>query len=73
MAEAGFNLMLSGHTHGGQIALAGRSIFEPFLPHLYLLGHYQQGSAHLYTSADLGHWLPFQVNCPCEAVLIELG
>ena len=29
------SLMLSGHTHGGQAALFGRSIFEPFLPHKY--------------------------------------
>ena len=71
-AEEGFSLTLSGHTHGGQMAFAGRSIFEPFLPKQYLLGHYQKGESHLYTSAGLGHWLPFRLNCPCEGALLEL-
>ena len=71
-AEEGFSLTLSGHTHGGQMAIAGRSIFEPFMPKHYLLGHYQKGESHLYTSAGLGHWLPFRLNCPCEGALLEL-
>ena len=66
------SLMLSGHTHGGQAALFGRSIFEPFLPHKFLLGHYVDGTTHLYTSAGLGHWMPFRLNCPCESPLITL-
>lgn len=69
-AKQGVSLMLSGHTHGGQAALFGRSIFEPFLPHKYLLGHYVEGTTHLYTSAGLGHWMPFRLNCPCESALI---
>lgn len=71
-AKADVSLMLSGHTHGGQAALFGRSIFEPFLPHKYLLGHYVEGTTHLYTSAGLGHWMPFRLNCPCESALITL-
>jgi predicted MPP superfamily phosphohydrolase len=71
-AKQGVSLTLSGHTHGGQMAIAGRSIFEPFMPKQYLLGHYQKGESHLYTSAGLGHWLPFRLNCPCEGALIEL-
>ena len=71
-AEFGVNLTLSGHTHGGQMAFAGRSLFEPLMPRRYLLGHYQRGESHLYTSAGLGHWLPFRLNCPCEGTLIEL-
>ena len=71
-AELGVSLTLSGHTHGGQAAMAGRSIFEPFLRSRYLLGHDQRGESHLYTSAGLGHWLPFRLNCPCEGALIEL-
>ena len=71
-AQQGVDLTLSGHTHGGQMALGGRSIFEPFLPGKYLLGHYQREKSHLYTSPGLGHWLPFRLNCPCEGTLLEL-
>jgi predicted MPP superfamily phosphohydrolase len=30
------------------------------------------GACHLYTSAGLGHWMPFRLNCPCEATLVTL-
>ena len=72
-AEQGVSLTLSGHTHGAQMAIGGRSIFEPFMPKSYLLGHYQKDTSHLYTSAGLGHWLPFRLNCPCEGALLELS
>jgi hypothetical protein len=72
-AEQGVSLTLSGHTHGAQMAIGGRSIFEPFMPKSYLLGHYQKDASHLYTSAGLGHWLPFRLNCPCEGALVELS
>jgi len=71
-APAGFDLTLSGHTHGGQVSLFGRSLFEPLAPRAYLLGHYQKGSSHLHTSAGTGHWFPLRINCPCEVILVEL-
>jgi len=71
-ARRGVTLTLSGHTHGGQVALLGRSIFERFAPRSYLLGHYQFENSHLFTSAGLGHWFPFRLNCPCEVALVTL-
>lgn len=71
-ARRGVTLTLSGHTHGAQAAFFGRSWLEWLMPNSYLLGHYQRGDSHLYTSAGLGHWLPFRLNCPCEVALIEL-
>ena len=72
----GATLTLSGHTHGAQMALFGRSWLQPLWPESFLLGHYtrrgQTGTSHLYTSAGLGHWMPFRLNCPCETVLITL-
>lgn len=69
-AARGVTLTLSGHTHGGQIAIGGRSVLE--MVHPYMLGHYEQDGSHLYTTAGLGHWFPFRLNCPCEAVVITL-
>lgn len=71
-ASRGINLTLSGHTHGGQIGLFGRSAFEPMFPRRYWWGTYRQGSSVLYTTAGAGHWLPFRLGCPPEAPLIEL-
>ncbi|MCP4504444.1 MAG: hypothetical protein GY822_31420 [Deltaproteobacteria bacterium] len=71
-AENGFDLTLSGHTHGSQISIWGRSLFELAAPRSYLLGHYQKGDRHLHTSAGLGHWFPLRLNCPCEVILVEL-
>jgi predicted MPP superfamily phosphohydrolase len=71
-SEAGFNLVLSGHTHGGQIGLFGRSLFENIWPDRYLWGEYTLGKTKLYTSSGAGHWFPFRVGCPREAPVIEL-
>lgn len=71
-ARRGATLTLSGHTHGAQMALFGRSLLEMFAPKSYLLGTYRKGDSLLYTSAGLGHWFPFRLNCPCEAALITL-
>lgn len=71
-ARQGVTLTLSGHTHGAQAALFGRSWLGWALPRNYLLGHYRDGESHLYTSAGLGHWFPFRLNCPCEVALVTL-
>ena len=70
-SEKGLGLTLSGHTHGGQIGLAGRSFFENLVSYKYLWGHYlKPNGSQLYTSAGVGHWLPFRLGCPPEAPLI---
>jgi hypothetical protein len=66
------DLTLAGHTHGGQIGIAGHSLMESFLPEKYLWGHYQRGESQLYTSSGVGHWFPFRLGCPAEAPVIEL-
>lgn len=71
-AEQSVELTLAGHTHGGQIGLGGRSIFETTDPPNYYWGHYTKGSSQLYTSAGAGHWFPFRLGCPAEAPVIIL-
>lgn len=68
----GFHLTLSGHTHGGQIGLLGRSAFEVLLGMPYLWGSYRRGESRLYTTSGFGHWFPFRLNCPAEAPLVVL-
>jgi predicted MPP superfamily phosphohydrolase len=68
----GLSLTLSGHTHGMQIGMDGRSLFEKRLPHKYLWGPYARGQSRLYTSAGFGHWFPVRFGCPTEAPIIEL-
>jgi predicted MPP superfamily phosphohydrolase len=72
-AEQGVHLTLSGHTHGGQIGLAGRSFFDLVTNYKYLWGHYQKpNGSQLYTTSGIGHWFPFRLGCPQEAPLIKL-
>lgn len=71
-ARENLGLVLSGHTHGGQVGFANKSAFEPIWPESYLWGRYRRGSTHLYTTSGFGHWFPFRLLCPTEAPLVEL-
>ncbi len=74
-AELGFPLVLSGHTHGGQLALptpGGRynlaRLVTPFTRGLYRIG----GSV-LYVNRGLGVAGPkLRINCPREIATVEL-
>jgi uncharacterized protein len=71
-AHTNFNLMLSGHTHGGQICLPG-SIpikLEAVLPRRMGAGAWQYQSMTGYTSVGAGSSvLPVRLNCPPEIAL----
>ena len=71
-APLGVDLTLSGHTHGFQLGAGGRSLFESSYPDRYIWGQYSRGGRQLYTSAGVGHWMPFRLGCPPEAPLIVL-
>jgi predicted MPP superfamily phosphohydrolase len=71
-SEVGVNLVLAGHTHGGQVGLLGRSVFEPMMPDVYLWGTYRRKNTTLYTSSGMGHWMPFRLGCPAEAPILVL-
>ncbi len=71
-SELGINVVLAGHTHGGQMGLGDRSFFENFSPDSYLWGEYSIDKAQMYVSSGIGHWLPFRLGCPTEAPIIEL-
>jgi len=73
-AKHDVDLMLSGHTHGGQVRI-------PFVPpmHLpplgvkYVEGLFQLGKTQLYVNRGIGTvGLPFRLNCPPEITVITL-
>ena len=76
LAEGGANLVLAGHTHGGQLMLvpaesgfplgAGNVLFR------YIHGVYRHGNARLYVNSGVGNWFPVRVNAPAEIVQLRL-
>jgi predicted MPP superfamily phosphohydrolase len=71
-ASAGFDLMLSGHTHGGQLCLPGGIPIklEARLPRKMGAGPWQYAGMTGYTSVGAGtSLLPVRLNCPPEITL----
>ncbi len=74
-AHADFDLMLSGHTHGGQICLPGAIpvTLDLVLPRRMGSGSWRYGRMIGYTSAGVGSCvLPVRINCPPEITLHQL-
>jgi predicted MPP superfamily phosphohydrolase len=74
-AHADFNLMLSGHTHGGQICLPGSIpiTLEAVLPRRMGSGAWQYHNMAGYTSVGAGSSVvPVRLNCPPEITLHRL-
>lgn len=74
-ADAGFDLFLSGHTHGGQICLPGPVpiTLASAVPRHIGSGAWQHGNMIGYTSAGVGTaFLPVRFNCPPEITLHRL-
>lgn len=72
-ARRGAHLILSGHTHGGQIRIPG---WPPLIRQSYYglhAGRYATDGAELIVSRGLGaDGLPIRIGCPPEAVLLRL-
>lgn len=71
-AELNIPLVLSGHTHGGQVGFMGKSAFSYLRPDAYLWGIYRRQSSQMYLTCGAGQWFPFRLGCPPEAPIIEL-
>lgn len=75
-AHLGFDLMLSGHTHGGQICLPGGIplITNAHAPRSYCRGAWQHGAMQGYTSVGSGSsMVDVRFNCPPEITLHTLA
>jgi hypothetical protein len=74
-AHAGFNLLLSGHTHGGQICLPGGIpiTLDSVLPRSMGSGPWKYHGMIGYTSVGAGSSVvPVRFNCPPEVTLHHL-
>ena len=74
-AHADFNLLLAGHTHGGQICLPGRVpiTLDSVLPRSMGSGRWQYHDMIGYTSVGAGcSIVPVRFNCPPEITLHHL-
>jgi len=69
------HLILSGHTHGGQVSLpvVGPPIVPSQYGAKYAQGLFQRGDAQMYVSRGLGLiWPPVRFNCRPEIALLRL-
>ena len=75
-ADRNIDLVLSGHTHGGQIVLGrfGDVVIAPSsLVSKYVWGKYKTRNTHMYVSRGIGTvGLPVRINCPPEITKITL-
>jgi len=74
-ANAGFNLLLSGHTHGGQICLPGSIpiTLDSVLPRRMGSGSWRYGNMLGYTSPGAGSSIvAARLNCPPEITVHHL-
>lgn len=75
-AEAGMDLVLAGHTHGGQLVFVkvGDFALAPAtFVSKYVAGLYEIGDSLMYVSRGVGTiGVPFRINCPAEVTLFTL-
>ncbi len=74
-ADAGVELVLSGHTHGGQVAMPfmARALNFAKLRYKYTLGFYERGRSRLYVHPGLGTTgPPFRLGAAPEVTVLVL-
>lgn len=72
-ARAGVDLVLSGHTHGGQVAIRQERSDSGRPRRRLLKGLGRQGNTQIYVNRGLGTVvLPIRYGCPPEVSLLEL-
>ena len=75
-AALGYDLMVAGHTHGGQVRLpfVGALVTNCSMPRRLVSGLIRMGGAIMYLSPGMGtsKFAPFRFWCRPEAALLEL-
>lgn len=66
------SLVLSGHTHGGQITIGGWAPVTPVGSGPYVAGWYRDAPIPLYVSRGIGEtMIPMRFSCPPEIAVFE--
>jgi predicted MPP superfamily phosphohydrolase len=71
-AELGVPLTLSGHTHGGQIAVRNRPNANLAITHRHRAGLFERGPSRLFVTTGVGAWFPLRLNCPAEVAVVTM-
>jgi predicted MPP superfamily phosphohydrolase len=77
LADAGVDLVLAGHTHGGQIMFTSPHKPEPVgigsLIFRYTRGFYRRGQSTLFVTTGVGNWFPVRMNAPAEIAHLTIA
>ena len=72
-ARLPIKIILSGHTHGGQITFFGKEIYKPLGSGKYLKGWYQKETTRMYVSRGIGTTiLPIRFFARAEASIFYI-
>ena len=69
-ANYGAALVLTGHTHGGQLGLLGVPLVPPVFK--YMRGLYRVDGTIGYVHCGNGSWFPYRFGCPPEIAVFRL-
>jgi predicted MPP superfamily phosphohydrolase len=74
MGSARFDLLLAGHSHGGQVRLPGiGAVLLPFGVDEYDLGWFKTPAGPLYVNPGIGWFpVPIRFNCRPEITVFEI-
>ncbi len=70
-AEADVPLVISGHTHGGQLMINEKLGFGPAM-YRYWSGIYRKKNSTLAVSNGVGNWFPLRTSAPAEILHLTL-
>jgi predicted MPP superfamily phosphohydrolase len=73
LADRGASVVLSGHTHHGQLSIPSKkwSLASVFLE--FAMGQYERGGSLLYVSPGTNYWgIPFRLGAWPEVTIVEL-
>jgi predicted MPP superfamily phosphohydrolase len=75
LSEYSWNLMLSGHTHGGQllVPLIGTTPYAPVQDHRYVAGLKEWGNRFINVSRGVGSIEGIRFNCRPDVTLLEIS
>ena len=74
LGERRYDLMLAGHSHGGQVRIPGYgAIALPWGVGSYDLGYFETASGPLYVNPGIGTYrIPFRFNCRPEITVVTI-